>query len=464
MTISLTASSHIRLPYAIAKASGLMHRLQDWEVLDERKFYIAQARSPMARKANYTHKPYTQDGDTIAISRGLIARLRMLPVQFTIHDLRIVNPFEKDLPPVDVRQYQAEAADFAIKEEQALLWAPTSSGKTRIASSIIQRLKQRTLILVHTIDIQEQFLEELRYSLEITPGIRGGGECFDGDEVTVAQAQHFRNWTEKEWVPFVQQFGCVIVDECHLGHRGLAERFPAKYRFGMTATPDIIGDSSEVTQWPFGKKFAVADHQGLVDGGFRVQPVFDWLYTEFSVDGPEDYQAILDALVKNEARAQLICTDVRNRWCQGRSCLILCGQIKYGKLLMDCLTGLGVPATLLTSEIPKATRALTLERARKGDVRVLVATSLADVGLDVPLLDTLYLTFPGRSTNLTHQRIGRVLRFAIDKSEPLIIDVVDQYVPTLFSQALHRQAAMQAYGDLPKKLIREKKRQRKPVF
>lgn len=339
-----------------------------------------------------------------------------------------------------------------------------NSGKTRIMSSIIQRIKERTCIIVNSLDIMEQVVDELRLSLEIVPGVRGGGEDFEGLEVSVCQAQSFRNWTDEKWADFTKGYGCVMIDECHQAHRKLAEKFPAKYRIGLTATPDVVMDSSETVQWIFGKKFAVADHQGLVDQGYRVQPIFDWLHSSFTVDNPSDYGALLDALVVDRPRAELICKDVRAKWIEGRSVLVLCGRIAYGKALIDILSGLGVPSTLLTSDTGRNARREALDKARKGEIKVLVATSLADCGLDVPLLDTLYLAFPGRSTNLTHQRIGRVLRRAPDKGEPLVIDVVDDFVPTLFSQALHREAAMKTYGELPKRLVRERKRDRKPEF
>lgn len=464
MTLTFIADNYLRINYQIAKASGLFAKLNEWEVFDQERYWRAQIHNPRAPKAPYTYKVYKIDGEDILIQRGLIGRLRTLPQELMITDKRICVPFVRELPLPDVRAYQATATDWAIENEQGIIWAETGSGKTRIVSSIVQRIKQRTLVIVPTLDIQDQFLEELRHSLEIAPGAMGGGENFEGEEATVAQAQHFRNWTQEQWGAFVTGYGCVVIDEAHLAHRKLAEHFPAKYRFGLTATPDIVMGSSEVLQWSFGKKLHVASHHELVEGGFRVQPQFDWLHTEFVADNPADYQSILECLVKDETRCKLIATNVRNRWLNGHSCLVLCGQKAYGKALVDTMAGLGAPAVLLTSDTAREARKTLLDRARKGEIKIIVATSLADVGLDVPLLDTLYLAFPGRSSNLTHQRIGRVLRRAPDKSEPMVVDVVDDFVPTLFSQALHREATFKAYGNLPKKLTREKKKQRHPVF
>lgn len=460
----LTADSHLRVNYRQAKDTGLLSTLTERSVFDQDRYWRRLARAPRTRKATFTYTPYEIHGDELWIPRGLMGWLRKLPFPLQVADNRISVPLYNDLLAPDVRAYQAAAVDFAVENHQCLLWAPTGSGKTRIMSSIIQRIKERTCIIVTSLDIMEQVIDELRLSLEVVPGVRGGGEDFEGPEVTVCQAQSFRNWTDGQWAEFTKGYGCVMIDECHLDHRKLAEKFPAKFRIGLTATPDVVMDSSEIVQWIFGKKFAVADHQGLVDQGYRVQPIFDWLRTTFTVDNPSDYGALLDALVADRPRAELICKDVRAKWIEGRSVLVLCGRIAYGKALIDILSGLGVPSTLLTSETNRNARKEALDKARRGEIKVLVATSLADCGLDIPLLDTLYLAFPGRSSNLTHQRIGRVLRRAPDKGEPLVIDVVDDYVPTLFSQALHREAAMKTYGELPKRLVRERKRDRKPEF
>lgn len=63
-----------------------------------------------------------------------------------------------------------------------------------------------------------------------------------------------------------------------------------------------------------------------------------------------------------------------------------------------------------------------------GSIRVLIATSLADEGLDLPILDTVVLATPSGSATRTEQRMGRACRPLSGKLEPLVVDIVDPLV------------------------------------
>jgi superfamily II DNA or RNA helicase len=62
---------------------------------------------------------------------------------------------------------------------------------------------------------------------------------------------------------------------------------------------------------------------------------------------------------------------------------------------------------------------------RKGRTSVIIATQLADEGLDVPNLDCLILASGGRAAGRAIQRAGRIMRIADDKQKPIIFDLVD---------------------------------------
>jgi superfamily II DNA or RNA helicase len=50
---------------------------------------------------------------------------------------------------------------------------------------------------------------------------------------------------------------------------------------------------------------------------------------------------------------------------------------------------------------------------------------VADEGVDIPRLDRLHLTWPGRKERILTQQIGRVLREHPDKHETIVFDYVD---------------------------------------
>jgi superfamily II DNA or RNA helicase len=74
-------------------------------------------------------------------------------------------------------------------------------------------------------------------------------------------------------------------------------------------------------------------------------------------------------------------------------------------------------------------RAAVLDHMRAGRLDVVVATSLADEGLDAPRVSAVMLTAPTRNIGRTLQRIGRALRPHEGAPDPVVVDVVDTWGP-----------------------------------
>jgi len=71
-------------------------------------------------------------------------------------------------------------------------------------------------------------------------------------------------------------------------------------------------------------------------------------------------------------------------------------------------------------------RGETIEDLKSGNLHTLIATSLADEGLDIPNLDVLILAGSGKSKTKALQRIGRVIRPYEGKKQAVVIDFMDQ--------------------------------------
>ena len=103
------------------------------------------------------------------------------------------------------------------------------------------------------------------------------------------------------------------------------------------------------------------------------------------------------------------------------------------------LTAEGVSAAVLTGEVKRAVRKELLDRARAGELAVIVATSLADEGLDLPRLSRVFLAYPGRARGRTVQRLGRLMRPHAEKTDAALFDFVDRKVPLLRRHHLERR-------------------------
>lgn len=83
-------------------------------------------------------------------------------------------------------------------------------------------------------------------------------------------------------------------------------------------------------------------------------------------------------------------------------------------------------------------RAAVFEAVKRGICRCLVASTIADEGLDLPILDTLILAGGGKSSTRAFQRVGRVLRLHENKEKAVVFDFID-YTPMLRRHSRERQ-------------------------
>ena len=103
-------------------------------------------------------------------------------------------------------------------------------------------------------------------------------------------------------------------------------------------------------------------------------------------------------------------------------------------------TGAVMPAVAV------ALLAVAVAAFRAGGLKVLIATSLADEGLDVPRASVLILACAGRSAGKVEQRTGRVLRSFAGKDCGIIHDFTDTQHFMLHSQSKARMKLYQRLG------------------
>ena len=114
---------------------------------------------------------------------------------------------------------------------------PTGTGKTHLANMAIERAARPTLIVTPTIDLLNQWYDELCLSFGVEIGLLGGGS-YDIKPITVTTYDSAYLNMER----LGNRFGFIVFDECH--HLpgptyGLAATFAiAPFRLGLTATPE----------------------------------------------------------------------------------------------------------------------------------------------------------------------------------------------------------------------------------
>jgi superfamily II DNA or RNA helicase len=379
------------------------------------------------------------NGDLVISYRRLVTRgcyklprgvWSMLPNRIIYHDRRSCPEMPKlnfivqlDDVEKDIRfAGQSDAVRAMFENEQGLLIRPPGTGKTAIGLAFAASCGTRTLVLVHTEDILQQWVTAAKEAIPgADVGIVRGKEARIG-HITIATVQTlFRKfqYKPKDWW---RQFGCIIADEAHHVSAPTWETIlnicPAKYRFGFTASETRADGMHPTMRFIIGPVIHKQKFTSSVD--LQVVPVktgFRVLYR-----GAHDWMPLLTKLTEDDARNRRIAEIVNREAGEGNTILVLSRRIDH---LGGIASHLTEPYEILTGKRTRADRIRILEEFRAGTVRCLLATQLADEALDVPRLNRVVLTFPGKHEGRIIQQIGRALRTHSEKEDAKIYDVVD---------------------------------------
>ncbi len=135
---------------------------------------------------------------------------------------------------------------------QGVVVLPTGTGKTHLANLAIQEAKRPTLIVTPTIDLMNQWFDELSLCFATEVGLLGGG-YYEIKPLTVTTYDSAYLNMER----IGNKFGLVVFDECH--HLpgptyGLAATCAiAPFRLGLTATPERADQAHTLLDHLIGK-------------------------------------------------------------------------------------------------------------------------------------------------------------------------------------------------------------------
>jgi superfamily II DNA or RNA helicase len=357
------------------------------------------------------------------------------------------SPLDVSLHGITPRDYQREGAELLRRKVQGLVVLPCGGGKTYLGITAIAAIGVTTLVVVPTRLLVDQWAEDVRNVLHFEPAIFGSGKHNIGP-LTIATADALIYHRDLD----LSSFGMAIYDECHRvpsrTRMRLMARLPARYRLGLTATPDREDGQTKLIRWSFGEVLMEKSVEELVDLGFLHLPRVDAVHTSFDYNFPEDphwldFDRLNKALVKNEQRNQLIVDMVKSEP-NGRWLLLSPSSKEHPELLARALRQRGVKAMHATSDTGAAERRWVMQLFKDGDIQALAATSLADEGFDVKHLGRVVLALPEGAKGKTAQRIGRSMRPYGDA--PIIKDLVDRNVDVLLSRWRKRKTVYRKLG------------------
>jgi len=351
------------------------------------------------------------------------------------------------------RKYQQEAADAAIAQGRGIIRVGTGGGKTLISAMITAKYNVPTMIYVVGKDLLYQFHKEMEKTLGIKVGIIGDGHC-DVKKINVCSV-----WTaitafnlktkisldDEDWSPEVvsvdnkgkarireaiQKSKLSIFDEAHfLATDTLQSIFKAskncRYLFGLSGTDWRDDGADLLLESVCGERIYNMPSSKLIEQNFLVPPNIVLLdVPQYEGDLNKNYSSIYSRYItKNSVRNGMVVDSARKLIDKGKKVLILVRYLSHGNAIAEELSDL--PIYFVNGEVDGKTRIAVKRDFENGELKCLIASSVFDIGINIPSLDALILAGGGKSTVRTLQRIGRVIRTCGNKKRAIVVDFID---------------------------------------
>lgn len=394
-------------------------------------------------------KPYAlyhENENTIIVPRyfGIekVGKLKLHEQLKKFHSIKTNFKFNGEL-----RQAQQEIVDEVLPKIKTqgggIISVPCGEGKTVMAIKIAHSLGLKTLVLVHKTFLQDQWVARVKQFTNAHIGtIRQSVVDIEDKDIVIGMIQSISK--RKYDMNIFDQFGFVIVDECHhIASRVFSRtlyKAGANYTLGLSATPKRVDGLTRVLHWYLGKMLFVKERKqnnNVIVRKFNIDlkdPLFVektlWVKGKIVVSIPK----MTTNLTKIQRRNQLIIDTVNAlRINSNRKILVLSGRIEHleylkkkvdesiqydvdtGKLLEDDCKTCYYIGKLKSDERKDA--------EKNGDI-LFASYEMAQEGLDIDRLNTIILATPKKDVV---QAIGRIMRRILTKNDlkPLIVDFSD---------------------------------------
>lgn len=410
---------------------------------------------------------YTIDGSNeMSITRGASYKLKKLAKSYGVKlkfiDNRLSLPHKFDTS-IRLRDYQRKPCKQLVHFENALIQGVCGCGKTVILLKAIEEIGQRTIIIVHERKLQQQWIDNIVQFFGIPEeevGVIGG--VANGKNrikpITVAMQQSLQRSSEK----YKNKFGCVVGDEVHRFAASTFQKiinvFPAKYRIGATATPKRKDGKHFLVFDQFGKIVSKITDDDLLELDMTHDVKIVIVKTGFKYKGKTkerkklalkgvdengnsiyeqevseyiDNNDLLTELIMDKDRNSLIFQFLSKEVENGRYCILLADRRRFCHNWQKWLDRKNIEAKLLVGGAEhKEEGDEAIKRIQeKGDLHVVIGTTVADEGLDIKRLDRGFSATP-TATNERRivQQVGRIKRKCEGKKDAIWYYFLDDEV------------------------------------
>ena len=374
----------------------------------------------------------------------------------------------KDL---ELRDYQQQAIQNWEKSSmRGCVILPTGAGKTAIGIKAIQTVNASTLVIVPTIDLMEQWENNITKHLtsnqnpqNISVGKLGGGEE-NIQAITIAtyDSAYIRASS------IGNQFKLIIFDEVHHlpapGYRLIAEQFIAPYRLGLTATIEREDELHELIPHLTGGVVFRLGSQELSNQKHLAEYTIDRIQVNLTLKEQEEYEINQTKFLTNLKKLgfkvpsmynlkRLIMMSNKNKIAREAMLarnkaneIALNSQSKIDELQKILQQNKNIKTIIFTQNnkmvyhlsnkflIPYITyktikdeRRNVLDGFKSGRYNAVVTSRVLDEGVDVPDAELGVIMSGTGSGRELIQRLGRILRPKKDGRKARLVELVSKH-------------------------------------
>lgn len=359
----------------------------------------------------------------------------------------------------------------------------TGSGKTIMAIAFMCYLNVKTVVLVPTVALVNQWIKSIKDFSDAKVGYAQGKQLIEGDFYVMNQAtlntairggakvQSTIDRQDKIRKIWMREADCIIIDECHHASAktwdGLIKMSTSYYRFAFSATIGKRSDKGDFSYYALlGEKLEALDYETLVDFGGAV-PVdlyfhevpyvyydrkkYSWgkiaeklddkgnvirehkesIEESYIVYNMERINIILEVALDRAIRKDKNTLLLFRRLDQGeiflnRAKLIIESDPRY-QLFRDSLNKIEIVNGKTKRTVKNNQREEIYQKFREGKIKLLIAqTQLIGEGWDIKSIQVVVVGTGGKSEIANIQRLGRGARTADGKYILELHDFADQ--------------------------------------
>ena len=341
-------------------------------------------------------------------------------------------------PHFKLRDYQEEiinkVTQHFTQNDRCCVSLATGGGKTLIFSELVNIIDRKILICVH----REELVYQTSNTLQKEHDILVPKTKTVSKDVCVAMVQTLHSRIKKGEID-VNDYDCLIVDECHRGEfMKIIEQFKGKV-IGFTATPNYekteyfyvcnkCGRHNEIAGNCCGRKLQkykrevpLSDYYHHLIHGIEIHELIEKGYlvkdenykldvdTSYLVydESRQDYTEESISLVFGSETAINNTIEVFLKFAKGKKTIVFNPNTLVNKYLFDAMIEKGINAKMYDSQNSEENRHELVEWFKNTHNAVLLNVQVFTTGFDCTDVEVVFLNKKTKSINLFLQMVGR---------------------------------------------------------